>query len=70
MALKVGLTPEQRCSYLEAERERLMVLLDPSLLSPGSYENLLQAGFRRSGDDLYRPHCQGCQACRSLRILV
>jgi len=69
-ALKVGLTPEQQCSYLTQQRERLMVLLDPSRLSPTGYEELLKAGFRRSGDDLYRPHCQACQACCSLRIPV
>lgn len=70
MALKVGLTPEQPCSYLGEQNERLMVLLDPNLLSPLNYEYLLSVGFRRSGDDLYRPHCQHCQACQSLRIPV
>lgn len=70
MTLKVGLTPEHECSYLPPARERLMVLLDESYLSAAGYEYLLQAGFRRSGSDIYRPHCQACLACRSLRINV
>lgn len=30
----------------------------------------MQNGFRRSGDQLYRPHCPQCDKCRSLRIPV
>lgn len=70
IALRVGLTPEHHCSYLPAEREQLMVLLDKAHLSPVGYESLLAAGFRRSGSDIYRPYCQACQACRSIRIPV
>ncbi len=25
-------------------------------------------GFRRSGAEIYRPHCPGCQSCHSIRI--
>jgi len=37
---------------------------------PEHYSNLIQAGFRRSGDQIYRPHCQSCNECESLRILT
>ncbi len=70
IALRIGLTPEHGCSYLPDEAEQLMVLLDDKHRNPTGYENLLVAGFRRSGNDLYRPHCQGCSACHSLRIPV
>ncbi len=70
IALRIGLTPEHGCSYLPDEAEQLMVLLDDKHRNPVGYENLLVAGFRRSGNDLYRPHCQGCSACHSLRIPV
>ena len=47
-----------------------MVVLDTHLLSGDGYEALLSAGFRRSGSDIYRPYCQACQACCSLRLSV
>ena len=70
IALKVGLTPEHHCSYLPSEQEQLMVVLDKHLLSGDGYEALLSAGFRRSGSDIYRPYCQACNACCSLRLSV
>ncbi|MEW7866496.1 arginyltransferase [Aeromonas diversa] len=66
--LRVGLTPQHTCSYLGDRQEQLLVLMDHSLLSPNGYERLLSAGFRRSGNDIYRPHCPTCSACQSLRI--
>ena len=68
--LKVGLTPKHPCSYLPERQEQLLVLLDKELLCQEGYEQLLSAGFRRSGSDIYRPHCQLCRACESLRIDV
>lgn len=32
------------------------------------YEQLMAKGFRRSGNEIYRPHCPGCQSCQSIRI--
>lgn len=32
------------------------------------YEQLMAKGFRRSGNEIYRPHCPGCQACQSIRL--
>ena len=53
--LKVGLTPKHQCSYLGHEQEQLLVLMDHNLLNASGYERLLTAGFRRSGNDIYRP---------------
>jgi arginyl-tRNA--protein-N-Asp/Glu arginylyltransferase len=67
-SIRVGLTPEHPCSYLSDQQEQLVVVLDDWLRAPHGYEQLLQSGFRRSGNDLYRPQCTLCQACQSLRI--
>lgn len=34
------------------------------------YEWLITEGFRRSGDQVYRPHCANCNACKSVRVRV
>jgi leucyl-tRNA---protein transferase len=34
------------------------------------YQSLLDMGFRRSGSDIYRPDCQGCQSCVPIRLPV
>lgn len=68
--LQMGLTPEHGCSYLPGKQEQLLVLLEEQLLSDSGYEILLAAGFRRSGDTLYRPQCPACQACQPIRLPV
>jgi arginine-tRNA-protein transferase len=36
----------------------------------GTYNELIQHGFRRSGGYIYRPHCPHCQECVSVRVPV
>ncbi|WP_434359711.1 arginyltransferase [Parasalinivibrio latis] len=69
-ALSVGLTAEHRCNYLPDQQERLAIVMDPGLQSFRGYSVLIEAGFRRSGNHIYRPHCNHCNACKSLRIDV
>src|SRR6056297_2417992 len=68
--LRFFLTVPHACSYL-ANREATTLFLDPQE-SPGQgvYDALALLGFRRSGRHLYRPHCEGCSACISVRIPV
>ncbi|MDR5859317.1 arginyltransferase [Halomonas eurihalina] len=68
--LRFFLTVPHSCSYLEG-REATTLFLDPQQ-SPGVgvYDALTLLGFRRSGHHLYRPHCEGCSACVSVRIPV
>lgn len=63
-------TPAHQCSYLE-DRQATTLFVDPQAnITPGMYSELSRMGFRRSGDFLYRPHCQGCDACIPARIPV
>ncbi len=70
MNYQFGLTSEFPCSYLADKQERLLVAVDKNLQSPDGYAFLMSQGFRRGGDQIYRPHCLNCYACRSLRVLV
>ncbi len=68
--IRIGLTNNHPCSYLKDRMERVAVALDNSMQSDENYEILLANGFRRSGDTIYKPHCDACSACHALRIAV
>ena len=67
---RLGLSQQVDCSYLPNRQEQLLVILDPSCYGPDRFEELLALGFRRSGDQIYRPHCPSCNACNSVRVLA
>ena len=63
-------TEPQACSYLP-DREAVMLFADPNkIIDTDTYARLIDYGFRRSGDNVYRPHCRGCTACVPVRIPV
>ena len=68
--MKFGITQSFACSYLADEQEQLLVYADTQALQAQRYTQLIQAGFRRSGGQIYRPHCPFCKACQSIRLLV
>lgn len=76
--MKFGITPTFPCSYLDNRDEQLLVFVEEveqddseaKRTADHHYARLIQAGFRRSGEQIYRPHCPSCQACQSLRIPV
>lgn len=66
--LKFGLSAATQCSYLPEQSEQLVFLLPDQPISDNLYQQLLQLNFRRSGEQVYTPHCPSCQACQSVRI--
>ena len=68
--LKLHYSQPVPCSYLPDRVERqLFMLLDESQMLPWS-DHLNRLGFRRSMNSVYVPACDGCRACRSVRIDV
>ncbi len=65
-----GISKEFPCSYLSGKYEKLLIALEKQLQTPDGYSWLLSQGFRRSGEQVYRPHCQNCQACQSIRVIT
>ncbi|MBV9418563.1 MAG: arginyltransferase [Alphaproteobacteria bacterium] len=64
------LTPGGPCPYLPGKTERkVFARLSGSYAQPLS-EALTHSGFRRSQSIAYRPACEGCNACVSVRILA
>lgn len=68
--LTFGLTAPERCSYLPGQQEQVVFLLPDHPIDAQLYQQLLQHNFRRSGNDVYRPHCPACQQCQSVRLTV
>ena len=64
------LTPGGPCPYLPGRTERkVFARLSGTLAQPLS-EALTNSGFRRSQSIAYRPACDGCSACVSVRIVA
>jgi leucyl-tRNA---protein transferase len=64
------LTPRGRCPYLENREER-KIFTHMAGKAPQDMDTLLtQGGFRRSQGIAYRPACEGCAACTSVRVIV
>lgn len=58
------------CSYLPGE-VAVTQFVDPSLpMSTALYSELVDVGFRRSGEHVYRPRCRQCNSCIPARIPV
>jgi len=66
--LQFYLTIPGPCPYLPGRLERkIFTQLDP-LDGPHLNNYLTHAGFRRSQNVIYRPACETCRECRSLRV--
>ncbi|MFB9885179.1 arginyltransferase [Balneatrix alpica] len=66
--LKFYTTSEHPCSYIEGQQAKTVFLDPDARVDTEGYVYLSDLGFRRSGKHLYRPHCESCQACISIRV--
>lgn len=64
------LTQPSPCPYLEGQKERKVFTHLVGDKAPEMNDLLTQGGFRRSQNIAYRPACETCRACVSVRILV
>lgn len=66
--LRFFTTPPHECSYLP-NREATTLFVDPmAKVDKTTYSVLSEAGFRRSGNHIYRPYCEACAACIPVRV--
>ena len=66
-AFVVGPEP---CVYFPDRSSHAIVVGADSDILPTVYSHLAKAGFRRTGSTFYMPHCDGCNACVPLRVVV
>lgn len=68
--IRFYLTAPQACPYLPDRNERKIFTTLSGLDSDIINEALTQAGFRRSQNISYRPACDMCASCVSMRVLA
>ncbi len=64
------LSNEHPCSYLDNQLAKSLFVHPTFPQQPRIYAQLIEQGFRRSGDEVYKPHCSSCNACIPARIAV
>lgn len=64
------LTAPAPCPYLSDRSERKVFTHLVGEQAPALNDMLTQGGFRRSQNIAYRPACEGCSACVSVRVVV
>jgi len=68
--LNLYITTEHECGYYN-DRQTANLIPDPQIeMGANLYNWLINKGFRRSGEFVYRPHCKQCAACVPCRINV
>ncbi len=68
--MKFGLTDARECSYLAGRKARNLFLDPAREPSEDTAMLLTRAGFRRTGDHLFKPYCPDCSACVPVRLNV
>ncbi|MCN4144774.1 MAG: arginyltransferase [Thiohalomonas sp.] len=68
--INLYLSAEHECSYLP-DRQANSLFLDPDKkMTADIYSELIQQGFRRSGNYVYTPYCKKCHDCIPVRLDV
>ena len=69
-SIPLVLTSAHACSYLDDQQSQSIFVHPTYALDNWAYSQLIQQGFRRSGDEVYIPHCPLCAACLPVRLAV
>lgn len=70
ISIPLFLTEKHPCSYLDDEVAQPAFVHPLFDMTTTIYSELIKQGFRRSGDEVYSPHCPNCSACIPVRLNV
>ncbi len=68
--LQFYVTTPYPCGYIAKNRAQSLIASPHHLVDAEVYSELIQQGFRRSGKFAYRPHCEQCNKCVPVRIVL
>ena len=70
ISIPLFLTEKHPCSYLDDEVAQPAFVHPLFDMTAAIYSELIKQGYRRSGDEVYSPHCPNCTACIPVRLRV
>ena len=68
--LQFYVTTPYQCGYLPNRQAQSLIASPQRLIDASVYNGLIAQGFRRSGKFAYRPHCESCQECIAVRLVL
>ncbi len=68
--LQFYVTTPYKCGYLPNKLAQSLIAAPHHLVDSQVYSGLITQGFRRSGKFAYRPHCETCNACIPIRLML
>ena len=68
--LQFYVTTPYACGYLPNRLAQSLIATPHHLVDANIYSGLIHQGFRRSGKFAYRPHCENCNACIAVRVVL
>jgi len=70
ISIPLFLTDASPCSYLDKKNAQSAFVHPSFSLTTAVYSQLIDQGFRRSGNEAYTPHCADCTECTPTRLSV
>tara|TARA_B100000780_G_scaffold278166_1_gene250819 strand:+ start:580 stop:1305 length:726 start_codon:yes stop_codon:yes gene_type:complete len=64
------ITTKYPCGYINNQEAQSIVATPYKKIKNNTYSDLIQQGFRRSGQYVYKPQCHACSACIPIRVCV
>ena len=68
--LQFYVTTPYPCGYIAKNRAQSLIASPHHLVDADVYSELIRQGFRRSGKFAYRPHCEQCNKCVPVRVVL
>lgn len=68
--LQFYVTTPYACGYIAKNLAQSLIAAPYAMVDAKVYSQLIKQGFRRSGKFAYRPHCENCNACVPVRLIL